>query len=201
MERETRQATLGALATLGAVSLLVLVCGRRAKPDEGGGAPPPARVTRNARAAKIMSEELGKCDLRLSRGVNVEMFPGRRGKVVRVAPDAVVTIAILGAADLDVATIALDSLVAYGARPAATKIQDVSGDGIPDLVVDFPSTETALHRKSNRLPLVGRMTSSRQCFRVNAEIEVDATAPEPEPQKERALDPALYGSYRPGQMD
>jgi hypothetical protein len=72
-----------------------------------------------------------------------------------------ITLQLLGASDLDVSQIDINSLKLHGATPANVTVVDVNGDGFPDLVLTFPTATLKLHPNANRMTLTGFMKNSQ----------------------------------------
>jgi hypothetical protein len=82
--------------------------------------------------------------------VRVDVKPGSSANPIRVGSNGTTPAAILGSADLDVSridpatvTLAGAPVASSGGRPQVS-IEDVNGDGVPDLVVHVPTAAMQL---------------------------------------------------------
>ncbi len=89
--------------------------------------------------------------------------PGRKGSVA---------VALLGAKDLDVREIETSSLNFHRAKALRWVIADVNGDGIPDLVAEFPTEDLHISPNAKAAVLRGWMKDSQAFFGSNAVVIV-----------------------------
>jgi hypothetical protein len=95
------------------------------------------------------------------RAARIAIRPGCSGKLVAPGQAGAVTVAVLGADDFKVAEIDLGSLGFHGARLMSTFIQDVDGDGRPDLVAVFDMRSLKLHAAAQTGRLSGWLKNSQ----------------------------------------
>jgi hypothetical protein len=83
------------------------------------------------------------------------------GKPVLPYRAGIVTVALLATADFDVRQVDLSSLNFHHAKPVNTWFEDVSHDGIPDLVMQFLGSEVRLSKQATKAHLTGWLTNSQ----------------------------------------
>jgi len=105
--------------------------------------------------------------------VNIVIHPGCKSEAKLVAPGEAgpVTIALMGADDLNVSQVDVSSLRFHGARPMSTSVTDVDKDGKSDLFVTFNMADVKLDPKAKTARLTGWLKNSR-VFVGEAQIHV-----------------------------
>jgi hypothetical protein len=78
------------------------------------------------------------------------------------APPGIVQVVLLGLAEFDVNQIEPSSLNLHGARPTAIFIEDVNGDGIPDVLLQFRGGDVHLSTNVTGVRLIGWLKNSRR---------------------------------------
>jgi hypothetical protein len=71
---------------------------------------------------------------------------------------------VLGAPGFDVTEIDLTSLTLHGAKPTSSFIQDVNGDGTPDLVISFDRAAVRIDPYATQIQLGGWLKNSQIFF-------------------------------------
>lgn len=107
------------------------------------------------------------------RQASIVIHPGCAQASAPLAPGqaGTVTVAILGSASFDVNLIDPSSLRLHGASPLNTSVADVNGDGQPDLVATFDTSQIHLSPQATTVRLTGWMTSSQR-FWASAPVTV-----------------------------
>jgi len=95
-------------------------------------------------------------------GVNIEVKPGSNQTVINVAAKGMIPVAILSSNTFN-ATKVNPLTVRFGATgtealPRHWTLQDVNGDGLPDLVLQFSTRNTGLQAGDNQATLMGMTT-------------------------------------------
>jgi hypothetical protein len=97
----------------------------------------------------------------LPSSVRIDIRPGCATNWIIVGGDGDVPVALFGSRQLAVSTVDPSSLALDGVPAVSAKTKDVDGDGLPDLVVDFPMASLPVTASSTRLTLSGWQTNSR----------------------------------------
>jgi hypothetical protein len=105
----------------------------------------------------------GQRELSIPEAISKHVLFARRAvEVLMVGEEpGTLSVAILGADDLDTTDIDLSSLKLTGARPARTRFADVNGDGRADLLVTFDAAGPRLFAEAGPLPLSGWLKNSQ----------------------------------------
>jgi len=77
------------------------------------------------------------------------------------AANGAVSVALLNTDDFDVNQVDLSSLRLHHAKPVSTMLQDVNGDGVPDLVIWFRGSEVQLSTLATRARITGWLKNSQ----------------------------------------
>ena len=105
--------------------------------------------------------------------ITLDIKPGSDSNVINLNSKGVIPVAILSTGSFDASSV-LDSSIAFGPAGAQTvhggHIQDVSGDGILDLVLHFKTQETGIACGDTSATLTGE-TSSGQAIEISDTIE------------------------------
>jgi hypothetical protein len=94
--------------------------------------------------------------------VSIDLRPGSAVNPVNPSSQGVLPVAILGTATFDVATVDAASVrLGRGAAPPQDggHLEDVNGDGIPDLVLQFPTALVAVRCGDSSIALTGQTTT------------------------------------------
>ena len=97
------------------------------------------------------------------RPAPVVVQPGckAQSKPVPAGAPGTFLVALLATDDFDVKEVDLSSLQFHGARPVNTWFQDVNGDGVPDLVIQFLGAQVRLSKNATRAHLTGWLKNSQ----------------------------------------
>jgi hypothetical protein len=95
------------------------------------------------------------------RSVKIAIRPGCPGKVVAPGQPGTVSVALFGSNDLDVAEVDAASLEFHGAQLVGSMIQDIDGDGKPDLLATFEMRKMKLHASATLARLSGWLKNSQ----------------------------------------
>jgi len=93
--------------------------------------------------------------------VSIEILPGGKSSEPPITPGqyGVVNVALLGTDSLDVTKVDLSSLRFSGATPLSSAIEDVNGDGRPDLLITFDTARMKRDPDNGRARLTGWLTN------------------------------------------
>jgi hypothetical protein len=107
------------------------------------------------------------------RQASIVIHPGCALPSAPLAPgqSGTVTVAILGSESFDVTQIDLASLRLHGVAPLNTNIADVNGDGQPDLVAMFDTSQIHLSPRATTVRLNGWLNSSQR-FSASAPVTI-----------------------------
>jgi hypothetical protein len=100
--------------------------------------------------------------------VHIEVKPGAALPTIQLGSEGVTTVAVLGSAALDVAQVDPASVYFAGAPVAlnqgvpTTSVEDVNGDGIPDLVAKFETRALQLKAGDTSASLAGKTRAGRR---------------------------------------
>ncbi len=108
------------------------------------------------------------------RSVKIAIRPGCSGKVVAPGQADTVSVALLGSNDFDVGEVESASLEFHGAQLVGFMIQDIDGDGKPDLLATFEMRKMKLHPSATSARLSGWLKNS-QLFIGEAAVNVVST--------------------------
>jgi hypothetical protein len=111
--------------------------------------------------------DIGAFELIQPLTVSIDIQPN----ILNLNSNGVIAVAILSTADFSAATVDVGTVVFAGASVVSSSLQDVNGDGLPDLVLHFRVQETQLATIYSQLLLDdmdahGILDSSRQTFSV-----------------------------------
>lgn len=129
--------------------------------------PPPSGLAQEMDFKTVLKRHL----LHPLRSVRIEVSPGCASKAVAPGQPGSVSVALLGAADLDVAEVEPASLKFHGAAPLGIATSDVNGDGQADLLLTFDMGGLRLSPGSG--PKSARLTGwlkNSQAFTGTAEV-------------------------------
>ncbi len=122
----------------------------------------------------------------------LDVKPGAFPNVINPDARGILPVALLGSFNVDVKDVDTDfPLHLGGASPMRQLIQDVNGDGYPDLVLHYRLEETGIKPGDTSISLLGKMhgfNSSWEWFTVSDSIETKPKKKEgiAEPQEERS---------------
>jgi hypothetical protein len=99
----------------------------------------------------------------IERQIRIDIRPGSDPAPMNVGSRGVVPVAILSSPTLDARTVEFKTLT-FGPAQAPTLdkqagVEDVSGDGRPDLVIHFDNTKTGITKGATQACLSGKLTS------------------------------------------
>jgi hypothetical protein len=106
-------------------------------------------------------EAVAKHVLLPPRSVKVLASSVCSSSLILAAKPSAITLHLLGADDLDVSQIDIGSLKLHGLAPATVTVEDINGDGRPDLVLTFPTASLKLHPHARRMTLTGFLKNSQ----------------------------------------
>jgi hypothetical protein len=139
----------------------------------GDGASPVSRVVQHELSAQTAM------DMHLAQpiaSVGMIVRPGCSTKAIAPGQRGTVQVAVLGSHDLNVNDIDTSSLRFHSARVLSASVQDVNQDGIPDLLLEFPSFDMHLSPHAKRVRLSGWLKNS-QLFVGEDQVTVVPVAP------------------------
>jgi hypothetical protein len=123
--------------------------------NSAGVSPPMAVTEQNA---EMMIQNHTAYPLRL---VNIALTPTCGLNAEESIHHRRIAVALLGASDLDVNEIDLDSLDFHGAKPVSVQVKDINNDGASDLVLEFQNADMRLSKEAKRARLTGSLKSSQ----------------------------------------
>jgi hypothetical protein len=95
------------------------------------------------------------------RKITIDIKPGQDPPAINPGSNGVTPVAILSTPTFNATTVDASSVKfgPNGASPVHTSIQDVNGDGIPDLILQFNTTQTGIVAGNTQACLTGNTTS------------------------------------------
>jgi hypothetical protein len=97
----------------------------------------------------------------IQRQVQIDIKPGEDPAAINPGSKGVIPVAILSTPTFDATTVDPKSVMfgPNGAIPVHTSIEDVNGDGIPDLIFQFNTIQTGIAAGNTQACLTGKTTS------------------------------------------
>ena len=83
-------------------------------------------------------------------------------------------LALMGSSSFDVSQVDPASLTLHGAHPTNISAEDVNGDGLPDLLLEFPTADVQLSARATHARLTGWLENSRSFV---GEAQLSTTCP------------------------
>ena len=107
------------------------------------------------------SSTTGVSTLKLATTVPVDVQPGDTVSTINPKSNGKIPVAILSTANFDATTVDPSS-VRFGPAansPTASSVQDINGDGKPDLLLQFTTNQTGIYAGESRVCLSGQSTA------------------------------------------
>ena len=104
---------------------------------------------------------VGGQPISIQRQVQIDIKPGEDPPAINPGSNGVTPVAILSTPTFNATTVDPHSVKfgPNGASPVHTSIQDVDGDGTPDLILQFSTTQTSITAGNTQACLTGKATS------------------------------------------
>src|SRR5260370_22508762 len=96
--------------------------------------------------------------------------PGLKSRAVGTAQ-----LALPGSSTFDVSQVDLASLTLHGAHATNVSVEDVNGDGVPDLLLEFPTADVQISPQATHVRLSGWLKNSRSFV---GEVQLSARCPQ-----------------------
>jgi hypothetical protein len=106
--------------------------------------------------------------------VSLILSPGCSNPRMKPRTPGAAQLALMGSSSFDVSQVDPASLTLHGAHPTNISAEDVNGDGLPDLLLEFPTADVQLSARATHARLTGWLENSRSFV---GEAQLSTTCP------------------------